>query len=145
MVINNPVIDVGTESYSDNQLILWLMKMQMDMRNADLTHVFVVGDEQTYERLIHMKENQRFGYDWMIPFPGEFHFAGHMIECDLKTSFALTQNTVKKGHLGSVRVRMAAIEHNEVNFRAELPGEIRLTPLREIRKVERRPCFRLPE
>ena len=82
MVVLAPVMNVGTESYEDNQLILWLVKMQLDMHNESLTHAFVIGDQQTYERLIHMKEANMVGYDWLIPFPGEFHFAMHMIDAE---------------------------------------------------------------
>ena len=79
-----PVLKCNTASYEDNQYILWRLKMYMQMRNPGMTHAFVVGDEQTFQRMIHMKQLDKLGYQWLIPMPGEFHMACHMLHCEYR-------------------------------------------------------------
>ena len=79
-----PILKCNTASYEDNQYILWRLKMYMEMRNPGMTHAFVVGDEQTFQRMIHMKQLDKFAYSWLIPMPGEFHMACHMLHCEYR-------------------------------------------------------------
>ena len=46
-----------------------------------LKYVFVIGDEQTYDRMIKMKPASPRQYLWLIPIPGEFHVTGHILHC----------------------------------------------------------------
>ena len=79
-----PVLHVNTASYDDNTYMLWMIKMWAHQRNPDMTHAFVVGDEQTFQRMIHMKEMEKVNYEWLIPMPGEFHVAAHMLHCEYR-------------------------------------------------------------
>lgn len=64
--------------------MLWHLWHDTRRRNPFMTHMFVVGDAQTFIRMIHMKQRDAFGYQWLIPFPGEFHFACHMIHAEYR-------------------------------------------------------------
>ena len=51
----------------------------MRARYPNLTFIFVAGDEQTYDRMIKLKSDDLNGYKWLIPLPGDFHVAGHIL------------------------------------------------------------------
>ena len=51
----------------------------MRARYPNLTFIFVAGDEQTYDRMIKLKSDDLNGYEWLIPLPGDFHVAGHIL------------------------------------------------------------------
>ena len=42
-----------------------------------LKSVFVVGDQQSYDRMLNLIELYPRRYSWIVPLPGEFHFIGH--------------------------------------------------------------------
>lgn len=79
-----PLLRVDTGSYEENEDCCWHLWTQMQLRNQLLTHAFVIGDEQTYQRMIFMKLRNPISYSWLIPMHGEFHFAAHMIHCEYR-------------------------------------------------------------
>lgn len=42
--------------------------------------VYVGGDQQLYDRMITLKEEQSEKYAWLIPIAGEFHFTAHAVD-----------------------------------------------------------------
>ena len=82
IVYHEPVFDASTASYHDMSLSLQRIK-QKQVVEKRLTFVMVVGDQQTYKRMVDLKREQPSEYHWLVPMPGEFHFRVH-------TDFAIT-------------------------------------------------------
>ena len=78
-VVHSPILDTNTASYYDNAKMLEQILDDMRTRYPNLTYIFVAGDEQTYDRMIKLKSDDLDGYDWLIPLPGDFHVAGHIL------------------------------------------------------------------
>ena len=83
IVYHEPVFDASTASSQyDMSLSLQRIK-QKQVVEKRLTFVMVVGDQQTYKRMVDLKREQPSEYHWLVPMPGEFHFRVH-------TDFAIT-------------------------------------------------------
>ena len=80
-IIKFPICDLSTASYEDILLMLYLIKEDMYASNPQLKFIFIVGDEQTYDRMIKIKMRERHEFNWLIPLPGEFHLCGHHLHC----------------------------------------------------------------
>lgn len=57
---------------------------------AGAQFVFVVGDQQTYDRMTTLIREQPLRFSWVVPLPGEFHFCAHV---------AVAFTTMYYGHL----------------------------------------------
>ena len=76
VIYQNPLFDCGTAAYEDVKAIL---KRIYDFHVGLLKQlvVLVVGDQQTFIRMLKLKiQNPRL-YRWLVPIPGEFHFKWH--------------------------------------------------------------------
>ena len=69
------------------------------MLSEGFSYVLVVGDQQTYKRMIDLKREQPAEYAGLVPMPGEFHFRVHV---DFALSDLLWLSLVQKlrAHLG---------------------------------------------
>jgi hypothetical protein len=69
------------------------------MLSEGFSYVLVVGDQQTYKRMIDLKREQPAEYAGLVPMPGEFHFRIHV---DFTLSGLLWLSLVQKlrAHLG---------------------------------------------
>jgi len=67
----------GTADYNDN--IAALNAIKLEMQNRGHKAMVVIGDQRSYSRMIHMKRMEPSKYSWVIPFPGEFHYAVHLL------------------------------------------------------------------
>ena len=67
----------GTADYEDNKAVLARIRIRKE--NLGLKLVFVIGDQQSYSRMVWLKRKETSDYLWLVPFPGEFHFAVHML------------------------------------------------------------------
>lgn len=77
IIYREPVFDVSTGAYHDVEL--WLSRIhyeEVTVGGHEL--VFVVGDQQTYKRMIDLKREKTEKYAWLVPKPGEFHFRVHV-------------------------------------------------------------------
>jgi len=76
--IMEPLTYVGTESYQDNQEVLEVIdeRCLIDKNNQDA--IIVVGDQQTFDRMMHLKRMKPVDYKHIVPFNGEMHFCAHM-------------------------------------------------------------------
>ena len=43
--------------------------------------MFVVGDQQLYDRVCVLVDRCPEQYSWVIPIAGDFHFTGHVLSC----------------------------------------------------------------
>lgn len=71
-----PVLDVDTASYDD------IYKSLNAIKHAILPYtemVLLVGDQQTYERLFHLKSKRNASHRWLVPLPGEWHYVVHAL------------------------------------------------------------------
>lgn len=78
-IIHEPLVNMDTASYLDNGIMLNTIWQEIRIELPGCTLVFVVGDEQTYDRMVKLKCYCRGHYLWAIPVPGEFHFCGHVL------------------------------------------------------------------
>ena len=82
MSIYDPaVIGVNTAAYSEVEEVLAAIASQhIDGPSNTYKVMFVVGDQQSYDRMSSLiRENPLF-YNWIIPIPGDFHFYAHSID-----------------------------------------------------------------
>ena len=71
-----PVLNVNTASNDD------IDTTATEIKNAILSGtemILIVGDQQTYERLFHLKVKRGISYQWCLPLPGEWHFTVHAL------------------------------------------------------------------
>jgi len=68
----------GTANYDDVSKALDRIKGYM-VDTLGIQRVIVIGDQQTFSRMVWLKRFQPKQYDWVVPFPGEFHFVVHLL------------------------------------------------------------------
>ena len=83
-VIRFPIIDLSTASYDDIRLMLWLIHDEVMRENPTTKFVIIVGDEQTYDRMVKLMSQAPNEFSWLIPFPGEFHFTAHCLHASYR-------------------------------------------------------------
>ena len=95
LLFEEPLLDAGTAAYADvdkwlvavRNLFCFLVgitvgcvagdEQEWTPSAADL--VLVVGDQQTWSRMLWLKLMHPERYSWMLPLPGEFHFTVHLL------------------------------------------------------------------
>ena len=82
--VGTPLVNIATSSYQDNCVVMWYIHYIISLVLPALTFMFIVGDEQTFDRMIKLKTARPNVYDWLIPIPGEFHFVGHVNQAILR-------------------------------------------------------------
>ena len=74
-----PIRQATTTTYGE--MLEFVREESLRMLSHKPNYLFVIGDQQTYERMIHLKNNYPDLFWWLIPIPGEFHVCAHMLEC----------------------------------------------------------------
>ena len=77
--ILKPLVYVGTESYQDNRYVLQEIDDHCETGKPGSQAVIVVGDQQTFDRMMHLIKFQPVDYKHIVPFNGEMHFAAHFL------------------------------------------------------------------
>jgi hypothetical protein len=78
LIYQPPLYDTGTASYQDVRRILARIH-DYHIKCLGQRIVLVVGDHQTYDRMLKLKINSTSNeYSWLVPLPGEFHFKWHV-------------------------------------------------------------------
>lgn len=68
----------GTAAYEDNKILL--AKIGAHVKNVlGRQFAFVVGDQQSYSRMTFLKRRETASLEFVIPMPGDFHFAVHYL------------------------------------------------------------------
>jgi len=87
MILKDPIfniydpalIGVATASYIDVMAILdSIQSLDADGTKNKFKAVFVVGDQQTYDRMCVLVMDYPERYRWCIPMNGDFHFVAHV-------------------------------------------------------------------
>lgn len=74
------LIDVATASYIDVMHILdRIQSRHVDGEKNAFKVMFVVGDQQTYDRMCVLVMDHPDRYRWCIPMNGDFHFVAHVV------------------------------------------------------------------
>ncbi len=68
----------GTAAYDDNEQALTQI-MNIMVHALKFKCVFVVGDQQSFIRMVSLIRGNPKLYKWLIPLPGEFHFEVHAL------------------------------------------------------------------
>jgi hypothetical protein len=77
---NDAIIDSSTASYVEAETILnTIQAVHIDGIENRFKNMFVVGDQQLYDRMCVLVTRQPEQYSWVIPLDGDFHFTGHMV------------------------------------------------------------------
>jgi hypothetical protein len=80
LVYDPAIIDVATPSYIDVMIILdRIQALHIDGEKNRFKVMFVVGDQQTYERMCILLMDHPERYRWCIPMNGDFHFVAHVV------------------------------------------------------------------
>ena len=74
-----PMMDVSTAAYDDVDPFLNFMYTLMCSIQSFLI-ILVVGDGQSYTRMVWLKKFRPHHFKWMVPLPGEFHFVVHVLQ-----------------------------------------------------------------
>ena len=72
-----PEVYTGTESYQDNVDVLERIHRQIEERTNGYECILIVGDQQTFDRMMKLKREHAQQYRHIIPFNGEMHFEVH--------------------------------------------------------------------
>ena len=76
----DPVLDVGTAAYADvDQVLKVIFGFYFIQCSMAASIVLLVGDQQSYNRLLWQKKLAPDENDWYVPLPGEFHFVVHVL------------------------------------------------------------------
>jgi hypothetical protein len=74
------LIDIATASYLDVMRILdRIQTLHIDGEKNRFKVMFVVGDQQTYDRMCVLVMDHPDRYRWCIPMNGDFHFVAHVV------------------------------------------------------------------
>ena len=79
MYIQEPMENLQTLQYKDIILVIdefYRKHIQQTVRNF----AFVSGDQQTWIKLMILRQKNQNKYNWMIPIPGEWHWTWHIIK-----------------------------------------------------------------
>ena len=74
-----PLIHTGTASYQDNKGCLLAIDNKVMTEGLGNLATIVVGDQQTFDRMVKLRRNMPMMYRHIIPFNGEMHFAVHFL------------------------------------------------------------------
>ena len=74
-----PLVGYGTESYADNDAVLEHIKEKIEDRIPGNKLTIIVGDQQTFDRMMKLRKYQPIDYAWLVPMAGEMHFCAHFL------------------------------------------------------------------
>ena len=72
-----PEVYTGTESYADNRDVLDTIERRVEAELPRALCTIIVGDQQTFDRMMKLKRSQYEDYKHVIPFNGEMHMCAH--------------------------------------------------------------------
>ena len=79
-IYDEAIIDASTASYVEGSTILnTIQALHIDGRKNNFKAMFVVGDQQLYDRMCVLVQRHSMQYNWVIPVNGDFHFTGHTV------------------------------------------------------------------
>ena len=79
MIYQNHVPTInGTAGYDDVRKVLFVI-IQLMVVTLGISYVFVIGDQQSYSRVVWLLRSEPENFRQIIPFPGDFHFAVHAL------------------------------------------------------------------
>jgi len=73
-----PLVGYGTESYADNDAVLEHIKEKIEDRIPGNKLTIIVGDQQTFDRMMKLRKYQPIDYAWLVPMAGEMHFCAFL-------------------------------------------------------------------
>ena len=79
VVYEDPLLNCGTAKVADVQKILDRIQDEHVDRGTRKKVIFVVGDQQTIDRILTCKLAFPTKYNWCIPVAGDFHFLCHSV------------------------------------------------------------------
>ena len=80
LIYDPALIDVATASYIDVMQILdRIQTLHVDGEKNAFKVMFVVGDQQTFDRMCVLLMDHPERYRWCIPMNGDFHFVAHVV------------------------------------------------------------------
>ena len=74
-----PLCYVGTTSYQDNATVLELIDDAIRAQCTGHKATIIVGDQQTFDRMVKLRRASPDLYGKVIPFNGEMHYAAHFL------------------------------------------------------------------
>jgi hypothetical protein len=81
-IYDDAIIDSSTASYVEAGLILnTIQALHIDGGKNSFNNMFVVGDQQLYDRMCVLVMRHREQYNWAIPLDGNWHFTAHCVGC----------------------------------------------------------------
>ena len=82
--IMKPLVYTGTTSYHDNEEVLDAIDDLIEARSEGQKGVIIVGDQQTFDRMVKLKAFHGRRYKHLMPFNGEMHVEAHFCHAGWK-------------------------------------------------------------
>ena len=81
-IYDDAIIDSSTASYHEAETILnTIQALHIDGGKNSFKNMFLVGDQQLYDRVCVLVKRCPEQYSWVVPLAGDFHFTGHVLSC----------------------------------------------------------------
>ena len=74
-----PLVHTGTTSYHDNQECLIAIDDKVMTYGTENKATIVVGDQQTFDRMVKLRRNMPLMHRHIMPFNGEMHMTAHFL------------------------------------------------------------------
>ena len=87
-IYDDAIIDSSTASYHEAETILnTIQALHIDGGKNSFKNMFLVGDQQLYDRVCVLVKRCPEQYSWVVPLAGDFHFTGHVLSCSTSSGF----------------------------------------------------------
>ena len=81
-IYDDAIIDSSTASYLEAEIILnTIQALHIDGGKNSFNIMFIVGDQQLYDRICVLVNRCPDQFSWVVPIAGDFHFTGHVLSC----------------------------------------------------------------
>jgi len=94
-IYDDAIIDSSTASYLEAEIILnTIQALHIDGGKNSFKIMFLVGDQQLYDRVCVLVNRCPEQYSWVITIAGDFHFTGHVLSCFNELCFLRFTSTI---------------------------------------------------
>ena len=110
-IIQEPLTETSTMSYQGNEYTMDMMVHRIRLKYPDMDYIIVVGDQQTYDRIVRLKCADPPGYKWLVPMCGEMHVMAHDCNSTWKLWWSpMMQDLVEHCDMGTSTHRKGLLE-----------------------------------
>ena len=103
-------------SYQGNEYTMDMVVHRIRLKYPDMDYIIVIGDQQTYDRIVRLKCADPPGYKWLVPMCGEMHVMAHDCNSTWKLWWSpMMQDLVEHCDMGTSTHRKGLLEDPACN------------------------------